>query len=114
MREPDKILSNKESALENNFSFISFLSESIWYVEVCETLYLEVPASQLTGYSNYYCTQKQVRGQTAHYQDKWLMKGRVIVLISCKPFADARMSLFCFQVIRFRDYSRTSLCNCAL
>ena len=28
----DKILSTKESALEINFLFISFLSESIWYV----------------------------------------------------------------------------------
>ena len=32
IREQDKILSTKESALENNFLFISFLTESIWYV----------------------------------------------------------------------------------
>ena len=31
-RGRDKILSTKESALENNFLFFSFLSESIWYV----------------------------------------------------------------------------------
>ena len=32
IRGQDKILSTIESALENNFLLISFLSESIWYV----------------------------------------------------------------------------------
>ena len=37
--------------------------------------------------------------------------GRVITLRSCKPFSDARRSLFCYQVVRFRDNSRTSFGN---
>ena len=32
----------------------------------------------------------------------------VIILMSCNPLSDARMSLLCFQVVRFRDNSRTS------
>ena len=36
IRGQDKILSAKESSLENNFLFISFLSESICYVGFCE------------------------------------------------------------------------------
>ena len=39
MREQDKILSIRGSALENNFLFISFLSESIWYVGGCSAFY---------------------------------------------------------------------------
>ena len=39
IRGQDKILSTKESALQNNFLFTSFLSESIWYVGGCSALY---------------------------------------------------------------------------
>ena len=55
--------------------------------------------------SNFFCTQKQERGQTAPYQDKWLMTGAVLTLISCKPLSDDRVSLLCFQVVRFGDNS---------
>ena len=41
------------------------------------------------------------------------MTGAVLTLMSCNPLSDARMSLLCFQVVRFRDNSRTSLWNCA-
>ena len=41
------------------------------------------------------------------------MTGGVITLMSCKPLSDARMSLLCFQVVLFRDNSRTLLWNCA-
>ena len=37
------------------------------------------------------------------------MTGGVITLMSCNPLSNARMSLLCFQVVRFRDNSRTSL-----
>ena len=33
--------------------------------------------------------------------------------MSCNPLSDARMSLLCFQFIRFRDKSQTSLWNFA-
>ena len=39
IRGRDKILSTNESALEKNFLFISFLSESTWYVGFCESWY---------------------------------------------------------------------------
>ena len=53
---------------------------------------LEVPALLLTEKSNFCSTQKQEPRQTAPYQDKWLMTGGVITLMSCKPFPEARMS----------------------
>ena len=37
------------------------------------------------------------------------MMVEVTILMSCKPFSDARMSLLCNQVVLFRDNSRTSL-----
>ena len=36
------------------------------------------------------------------------MTGGVIILMSCNPLSDARMSLLCFQVVRFRDNSLAS------
>ena len=39
------------------------------------------------------------------------MIGGVIRLMSCNPLSDARMSLLCFQVVRFGDNNRTSLWN---
>ena len=44
MRGEDKILYTKESVLENNFLFFSFLSESIWYGLFGKVDTLEVPA----------------------------------------------------------------------
>ena len=41
------------------------------------------------------------------------MTGGVITLLRCKPFSEARMSLLGFQIVRFRDNSRTSLWNFA-
>ena len=41
------------------------------------------------------------------------MTGGVITLMSCKPLWYARMCLLCFQVVHFRDNSRTSLRNFA-
>ena len=37
------------------------------------------------------------------------MTGGVITLLSCNPLSDARMSLLCVRVVRFRDNSRTLL-----
>ena len=37
------------------------------------------------------------------------MTGGVITLMSCNPLLDAKMSLLCFLVVRFRDNSRTLL-----
>ena len=37
------------------------------------------------------------------------MTGGVIILKSCKPLSDDRISLLCFQVVHFRDKSRNSL-----
>ena len=68
---------------------------------------LQVPA--LTEQPKFFCTQKQERDQTAPYHDKWLLTRGVITLMSCKPFSNARMSLLCFQVVRFRDNGRTLL-----
>ena len=39
------------------------------------------------------------------------MTGGVITLMSCNPLSDARVSLPCFLVVRFRDNSRTLLWN---
>ena len=39
------------------------------------------------------------------------MAGGVISLMSCNPLSDATISLPCFQVVRFRDNSQTSLWN---
>ena len=39
IRRQDKNLPTKESALANSFLFDSFLSETIWYVEICSTWY---------------------------------------------------------------------------
>ena len=39
IRGQDKILSTKDSALENQILFISFLSESTWHVGFCEGWY---------------------------------------------------------------------------
>ena len=44
IRGEDKILSNKESALENNFLFISFVSESIGTWDFVQVDTLEVSA----------------------------------------------------------------------
>ena len=55
---------------------------------------LEVLALELTGKSVFCCTQKQERGQTAPYQDKWLMTEVVINLMSCEPTSDARCLFF--------------------
>ena len=41
------------------------------------------------------------------------MTGGVINLMNCNPLWDARISLLCFQVVRFRKNSRTSLWNFA-
>ena len=41
------------------------------------------------------------------------MTGGVKVLMSCNPLSEARMSVLCFQNVRFRDNSRTSLWNFA-
>ena len=41
------------------------------------------------------------------------MTGGVITFTSCKPSSDARKSLLCFQGVRFRVSSRTSLRNFA-
>ena len=67
----------------------------------------------MTGQSKICFTQKRERGQTALWQDKRLMTGRVITFMTRKPFADAGMSLLCFQVVPFRDNNRTSLENFA-
>ena len=48
MREQDKILSVKVSALPNSFLSMSFFRESIWYVGGCLALYFKVPALQQT------------------------------------------------------------------
>ena len=37
-----------------------------------------------------------------------LMAGEVLTLMSCNLLSDTRMSRLCFQVVRFRDKSRTS------
>ena len=39
------------------------------------------------------------------------MAGALITLMSCNPLSDARMSLLCFQFVRFRGNSQTSLRN---
>ena len=113
IRGQDKILSTKESALENNFLFVSFLSESILYLGFCEGWYFGSSCFVTDWVIKLFCTQKQERGQTGPYQDKWLMTGGVITLMSCNPLSDARMSLLCFQVVRFRDNSQISLWNFA-
>ena len=41
------------------------------------------------------------------------MNGWVKTLISCNYLSDPRVSLLCFQVVRFRDISRTLLWNFA-
>ena len=109
IRGQDKTLSTKVSAFENNFLFIPFLSQSIWYVRFCEGWYYENSCFVIDWVIKLCCTQKQERGQSGPYQDKWLMTGGLITLMSCNPLLDARMSLHCFQVVRFKDNSRTSL-----
>ena len=44
MREQDKILSIRVSALPNSFLLMSLFRESIWYVGGCSVYTLEVPA----------------------------------------------------------------------
>ena len=110
----DKVLSTKGSALENNFLFISFLSEPPWYVGSCEGWYSGSSCLVADWVIKLCCTQKQKRWQTASYHDKWFMKGGVFALKSCKPFSEASMSSLCFQVVLFRDNSQTSLWNYAM
>ena len=44
MREQDRILSIRESALRNSFLLMSLFMESFWYVGVVQLYTLEVPA----------------------------------------------------------------------
>ena len=113
IRGQDKILSTKESVLENNSLFISFLGESIWYVGFCEGWYFGSSCFVTDWVFEFCCTQKKERGRIAPYQGKLLITGWVLTLMSCKPLSDARMSLLRFQVVRFRDNTRTSLENFA-
>ena len=105
IRGRHKSLSTKVSALAKNFLFIFLLSVSFGTLDFEKVHTLEVPTLQLTGYSNFCCTQKQEPRNAAACHDKWFLTGRVTPVMSRKPFSDAKMSLLCFQIVRFRDRS---------
>ena len=109
MRGQDRILSSKVSALENNFLFISFLSELIRYVGFCEGWYFGSSCFVTDWVMKICCRQKQEQGQTAAHLEKLLLTRGKITLQSFRLFLDARLSPLCFQVVRFRDNSQTSL-----
>ena len=95
----------------NRFLFISFISESVWYVGFYKIDTLELPALQLTGFWNSWCIDKEEREQTAPCQDRVLMTEEKMTFISCKPFSESTTSLLCFQVISFRENHWSSLWN---
>ena len=88
--------------------FTSFLSESIWYVWFSEGKYFGSSCfvtDQLIKLLLY--TEAGTRRNCSKSKHA-VNDGGVITLMSCKPFSEARMSLLCFQVVRFGDKSRTS------
>ena len=113
IRGQDKNLSTKESALEKEFLFISFLSESIWYVGFCGGWYFWRSCFVTDWVIEHLLYTEAGTRQTVPYQDKWIMKKGEITLMSCKSLSDAGMSPLCFQVERFRDNTRTSPWNFA-
>ena len=107
----DKNLSAKASPLANKF-FISFFSESIWYVGVCKNWrfgrsFFSWLIFELC------CTQRKESVKTARCQDKWLKMGGEITFMSFNPFLDTRVFLLRFQGVRFGDSSQISLWNCS-
>ena len=87
------------------FLFISFLSESIWYVGSCEVWYFG-SSCFVTVWVIILLLHREAEMRTnCSITRQTLMMGGEITLMSCNPLSDARMSLFCFQVVLFRDNS---------
>ena len=86
IRGRDKILLTRESALENNFSFISFLNESTWFVRFCWGWYFGSSCFVTDLVIKLLLYTETGMLQTAPYQDKWSMTGTVKSLMSFRLF----------------------------
>ena len=106
MREQDKTLSIRVSALPNSFLLMSLFRESIWYVGDCSAF--DFGSSCLVTDCVVTLLVYTEAGTRTNCFISRLMTGSVMTANSCNPFSDNRTFLLCFQVVLFSNSNQTS------
>ena len=111
MREQDKILSLRVSALPNGFLLVCFFSESIWYVGGWSVSYFG-SACFVTDCIVTFLLYTEAGTRTNCSQSRQMTNdGRCNDCFSCNPSSDGRTFLRCVQVVLFSGCNQTSSWN---
>ena len=108
MREQDKILYVRGSALPNSFLLMSLFRESIWYVAVCSALYFGSSCFVTDCAVTLVLYTEAGTRTNCSISGQMINDGRCMTAISCNQFSNDRQFLLCFQVVLFSDSSQTS------
>ena len=102
---------------QTDFCSITFWANRFGTCDICSTRYFGGSCSVTVWIVNHLLLYTKIwQEQTVPCQSKWLMTEGVKTFMTlsqgnCRPFSDARTSLFCFRVILFRKNNRFSLWN---